>query len=133
LIFFKDCYTRFIHPIRFYSCGILTALIVWTVVFALHFLNIEYLICVNIGTITGIISGFLLNKYYVFESSGEFTGHLIKYILRQIPLIITANILFYLFISVLNLAFIYSAIAIIPLISVINYILTKRIFCTNAG
>lgn len=133
MIRIKDFYSRFVHPIKFYTGGIVTALIVWTILFTLHFLNIEYLICVNIATGIGILSGFLLNKYYVFKSSGEFMSQLTSYILRQIPLIITANLLFYIFISVFHIAFVYSAIVIIPLMSLINYILTKRIFCTNAG
>jgi putative flippase GtrA len=132
LNFFKEYYLRFIHLIRFYSCGILISLIVWTILFALRFLNIEYLICVNIATVIGIICGFSLHKYYVFESSGKFVHQFIKYILLQIPLIITTNILFYWLVSVLKIEFVYSAILIIPLISLTNYIFSKRIFYTNA-
>ena len=128
-----DYFRHLIQIIKFYFCGILTACIVWGILFILHFLNVEYLICVNIATFIGIICSFFLNKYFVFKSSGKFIRELFDFFLRQIPLIVLANILFFTFISVLSLSFVFSAIVIIPLISVINYILTKRLFCTNAG
>lgn len=89
---------------RYVLGGITTTALTWTSIWLfVEYFSIHYMVAINLGAGVAYSYSYFINKTFVFSDSNG--GHLIKgskFLLLQFFLVLTTNIIVYIFVSRLN-------------------------------
>lgn len=119
--------------IKFLISGISAATTEYTVFLLLHIIISDKLIIISqsVSFLCGFVVSFVLNKKWVFKSSGNTKNELIKYASLATINLILSNILIWILISNIHIVFWLAKFIVMALVATWNYIIFQKIIFNN--
>jgi putative flippase GtrA len=116
--------------IKFIISGGLAAVTEYSIFIVLYtFVTQEssLIICQTISFLAGFIVSFLLNKHWVFSSTGKARDELVRYGILAIINLVLTNILIWLFINGFGINYWISKLCIMAMVATWNYVIFSKL------
>ena len=96
-------------------------------------LGIHYIIATTLSAILAVVFAFLTNRFYVFESKGNFISEGIKFFSGRILIFLIETAILIIAVSWMKLDEFYSKVAVTLLVIIFNYMYSKFIVFKKGG
>ena len=116
---------------KFGISGILCVGLYYLVLYCLtEFIGIWYPVSAAIGSVLSYISSFLFQKYWTFENKDkkEIPKQVLKYFVMSGGLLCANSLFLYLLVEYIHLKYLIAQIFITIILSIVSYLITKKIF-----
>ena len=96
-------------------------------------LGIHYIIATTLSAVLAVVFAFLTNRFYVFESKGNFISEGIKFFSGRILIFLIETAILIIAVSWMKLDEFYSKVAVTLLVIIFNYMYSKFIVFKKGG
>jgi len=112
--------------IRFVFVGVLNTIFTYFIYVLLIYFRINHLISIGVVYIIGIISGYIMNKFFTFESKGKIFVEFFKYLTVYIILFFLSILLMWIIVDKLRINKYIAGIINICIISILGWFGHKK-------